>query len=83
MALAARDQLQGEGTGARVVSMPCAVPGMVQRPAGRVPHRGDPHAGREGRGRGRRAMGWRDYIGDAGEIAVHPVSATAALLFTK
>jgi len=84
VALAARDLLQAEGTGTRVVSMPCqewfnnqpveyrsvVLPAAVARVAVEA---GVP-------------MGWREYVGDAGEIvAVDHFGESAAgnLLFTK
>lgn len=84
VALAARDQLQAEGIGTRVVSMPCQEWFNAQDadyrasvlPAGVA--RVSVEAGV--------AMGWRDYVGEDGEIvAVNHFgeSASGALLFTK
>jgi transketolase len=66
VALAARDQLQAEGVGTRVVSMPCQEWFNAQSddyraavlPAGAA--KVSVEAGVP--------MGWRDYVGDAGEI---------------
>ena len=84
VALAARDQLQAEGIGTRVVSMPClewfdAQDAEYRRsvlPAGVA--KVSVEAGI--------AMGWRDYVGDAGEIVSvdhFGESAAGTRLFTK
>lgn len=84
VALAARDVLQAEGIGTRVVSMPCTewftaqdgayrasvLPAGVARVAVEA---GSP-------------MGWRDFVGDAGEIVAidhFGESASGNLLFAK
>jgi len=84
VALAARDLLQAEGIGTRVVSMPCQEWFDAQTadykadvlPAGTA--RVAIEAGV--------AMGWRDYVGDAGEIVSiehFGESAAGARLFAK
>ncbi|MFZ1410477.1 MAG: transketolase [Micropruina sp.] len=84
VALAARDQLQADGIGTRVVSMPCtewfdAQPAAYRAqvlPAGTgkvAIEAGVP-------------MGWRDYVGEAGEIVAinhYGESAAGGRLFTK
>ena len=84
VALAARDQLQAEGVGTRVVSMPCTewfsdqpcdyrkqvLPAGVAKVAVEA---GVP-------------MGWREYVGDSGEIVAidhFGESASGGRLFTK
>ncbi|MBI5027793.1 MAG: transketolase, partial [Actinobacteria bacterium] len=84
VALAARDVLQAEGIGTRVVSMPCTewftaqdaayrasvLPAGVARVAVEA---GSP-------------MGWREFVGDAGEIVAidhFGESASGNLLFAK
>ncbi|MGV8909792.1 MAG: transketolase [Propionicimonas sp.] len=84
VALGARDQLQAEGIGTRVVSMPCTEWFNKQSveyrssvlPAGVA--KVSVEAGVP--------MGWREYVGDAGEIVAidhFGESAAGSLLFTK
>lgn len=84
VALGARDQLQAEGIGTRVVSMPCTEWFDAQDagykaevlPAGVA--KVSVEAGVP--------MGWREYVGDAGEIVAinhFGESAAGSLLFTK
>ena len=68
LAVEAREPLEAEGIATRVVSMPCR--GVVRGADHGVPGAGAA-ARRQGPGRGRgRAcrQGWRDIVGDAGEI---------------
>ena len=83
VALAARDLLQADGIGTRVVSMPCqewlnaqsddyrasVLPTGVAKVSVEA---GSP-------------MGWREYVGDAGEIIAidHGESASGSVLFAK
>jgi transketolase len=85
IALAARDQLAGEGIGARVVSMPCvewftAQDGAYQDEVlpPRVRARVSVEAGI--------AQGWRAFVGDAGEsvsLEHYGASASGQVLYEK
>nr|WP_300143912.1 transketolase [Propionicimonas sp.] len=84
VALAARDLLQTEGVGTRVVSMPCTEWFNAQDAdyrASVLPSGAAKVAVEAGV-----PMGWRDYVGDAGEIVAidhFGESAAGSLLFTK
>lgn len=84
VALAARDLLQAEGVGTRVVSMPCTEWFNAQDAdyrASVLPSGAAKVAVEAGV-----PMGWRDYVGDAGEIVAidhFGESAAGSLLFTK
>ena len=84
LALGARDQLQAEGIGTRVVSMPCTEWFDAQDAGYRAEvlpsgvAKVSVEAGVQ--------MGWREYVGDAGEIVAinhFGESAAGSLLFTK
>ena len=84
VALAARDLLQAEGIGARVVSMPC-IEWFNSQP---IEYREQvlPVGTAKVSVEAGIAMGWREYVGDAGEIVAidhFGESAAGALLFTK
>ncbi len=84
MALAARDLLQAEGIGTRVVSMPC-IEWFNSQP---IEYREQvlPVGTAKVSVEAGVAMGWREYVGDAGEIVAidhFGESAAGALLFTK
>ena len=84
VALAARDQLQAEGIGTRVVSMPCTEwfnSQSVDYRAGVLPAGVAKVSVEAGV-----SMGWREFVGDAGEIVAidhFGESAAGSLLFTK
>ncbi|MGC3995961.1 MAG: transketolase [Propionicimonas sp.] len=84
VALAARDQLQAEGIGTRVVSAPCLEWFNAESPEYResVLPAGVAKVSVEAG----IAMGWREYVGPTGEIVSvdhFGESASGALLFTK
>ncbi len=85
LAVSARDVLEGEGHATRVVSMPCQEWFQAQPPAyrqqilpGSVTPRVSVEAGVK--------LGWRDYVGDAGEIVSidrFGASAEGSVLFEQ
>jgi transketolase len=84
VALAARDLLQAEGIGTRVVSLPC-LEWFAAQPA---EYRAEviPAAAAKVSVEAGVAMGWRELVGDAGEIVSvehFGESASGALLFAK
>jgi transketolase len=85
IALAARETLEGQGTATRVVSMPCQEWFMEQEPAYRqlvLPPDVLVRASIEAAV----TMGWRDFVGDHGEMVGlnhYGASAAGAILFEQ